>query len=133
MAIKVIRVVPSASRELSGMEWNDKILRRLADEMPRLQEVSHPRVLPIFGFASVEDHPAIVTEWCRNGEVMEYLNRSASYGADRKALVRTLMPILLILIHPDIQVRQVAEGLSYLHRRNTIHGDIKAVSPQFVY
>ena len=85
MAVKVLRGVRTDSVLEDGESWTRRVIRRLEYEMNRLQHISHPRIVETLGFAEVGRLPAVITQWCSNGSVKDYI--STSFNADRYALV----------------------------------------------
>lgn len=105
VAIKVLRAVrvQSDGCPISRMH------KRMTRETSIWVRLVHPNVVPLRGYSLDEDGtPAIVSRWMDNGDVLTYLARH--HFADRRKLVR-----------------QVAEGLLYLHSQNppVVHGDLK--------
>lgn len=96
------------------------------------QLLRHRNILPLLGICYekigyIPDYPALISPYCQEGNINDFLRRNPY--ADKAAFVRTLsfsrrrrhfMKIL--------QIHQAAEGLSYLHTRGFIHGDLKGVS-----
>ncbi|KIO21062.1 hypothetical protein M407DRAFT_51459, partial [Tulasnella calospora MUT 4182] len=71
--------------------------------------LNHPNVVPLRGYALQDDGtPMIISPWFEHGDVHSYLEDYPD--ADRKKIVR-----------------QVAEGLVYLHSQDppVVHGDLK--------
>lgn len=69
--------------------------------------LDHLRVVPLRGYSLDSDGtPCLVSPWFENGDVLTYLKKHPF--ADRRRLVR-----------------QVAEGLIYLHSQDVVHGDLK--------
>jgi len=97
VAVKVLRAV------------NDNIKmaqrKRLARELYVWMGLNHPNVLPMYGFAFVQGNAALVSPWCKNGDVKQYLHKHPE--ANRKAMVR-----------------QCAEGLLYLHKSGIVHSNL---------
>ncbi|KAG6853865.1 hypothetical protein H0H87_008215, partial [Tephrocybe sp. NHM501043] len=69
-------------------------------------QLEHPNLLMIFGLFQFKDRFSIVMPWMENGDVTRYLKNNPN------------APHLLL-------VRDVAAGLSYLHKNSIIHGDLK--------
>ncbi|KAG8946262.1 hypothetical protein FRC00_009706, partial [Tulasnella sp. 408] len=71
----------------------------------------HPNVLPFIGYQIVDDVPMLVSPWCRNGDLLEYIENNTN-------LTRTEKIKLL---------SDAARGLLHLHNLDPqiIHGDIK--------
>lgn len=66
-------------------------------------------ILPFLGTAEVGFQPVLVTQYMRNGNMLEYIDRLRPYKVDRRELVL-----------------QVAEALAFLHTKTgLVHGDIK--------
>lgn len=74
--------------------------------------LQHPAIVPLRGYAIETDGtPSLISPWYDNGDVMNYLKKHPF--ADRRKIVR-----------------QVAEGLVYLHAQSppVIHGDLKGAN-----
>ncbi|KAF8324973.1 kinase-like domain-containing protein [Cantharellus anzutake] len=86
--------------------------QHLKREMKIWKDLDHENIVQFIGFA-IEDRGAIpeaalVSEWCSNGDLVQYLHRNPS--CNRLALLL-----------------DVARGLTYLHDRDpvVVHGDLK--------
>ncbi|KAG8895995.1 hypothetical protein FRC01_012083, partial [Tulasnella sp. 417] len=105
VAVKALRVV--------NMDGPDEIrmMKRLAREIYVWAELDHPQVLELLGFAFDNRTPCLISPWCENGTLQEYLQKNP--GANRRLLVR-----------------QIAEGLKYLHSQTPpiVHGDFKTTN-----
>ncbi|KAJ7628859.1 kinase-like domain-containing protein [Roridomyces roridus] len=100
VAIKLLRT--SKRNELG------RVLKKLHREEGLWKTIRHPNILPFFGLHDIEasEIQALVSPFCKFGQIREYL--SDHPGANRNVLVHG-----------------VAAGLSFLHSREIIHGDIK--------
>ena len=84
------------------------------------------------GASVYEDPPFIIMEWMPNGNVLDFIH-------DKPTANRVLLVNSFAFIKMDsrsdlsfrLQIHQVSLGLAYLHARNTIHGDLKAVNDIF--
>lgn len=100
VALKVISHAVSEDRS--------ELVRRELETVSKLAARSMRRILPFIGTAFVGFHPVIVTEFMKNGNMMQYFqwNRPT---ADRQRLLI-----------------QVAEAVYWLHDfKNLVHGDLK--------
>jgi len=75
-------------------------------------QLDHPNVLPLLGFFLEGPNaiPNLVSEYMQNGTVIDYMRGRPRYG---QATIE--------MIHG------ISSGLSYLHSRDIIHADLKAV------
>ncbi|KAG8908593.1 hypothetical protein FRB99_004881 [Tulasnella sp. 403] len=74
----------------------------------------HPHVLDFLGTAyDKEDNFYLLSLWMENGCIRDYIQ--AFPDCDRPKLISTM----------NLQLRETANGLVYLHGRGIIHGDIK--------
>ncbi|KAG8902231.1 hypothetical protein FRB99_004717 [Tulasnella sp. 403] len=109
VAIKVLRNVAMANSK-TDEERRLRSNKRLKRETRIWQNLRHPSIIPFFGIIT-GDEPALVSPWCKFGNLKGYL-----------------------ALHPETSVvqklellRQTAEGLVYLHTLTppVFHGDIK--------
>ncbi|KAK4689262.1 hypothetical protein P7C73_g848, partial [Tremellales sp. Uapishka_1] len=72
-----------------------------------------PYILPFFGASSTTGPPPwfLVSPYMKNGNVLEWLRTPAGTKVDKIALIH-----------------QISMGLEYLHSRDIIHGDFKAIN-----
>jgi len=97
VAIKVIEKVPS--NIIDDME--------IKNEINILKSLSHPNIVKIYEFFDTAVDYYIVTEYCKKGELFEYINNKYS---ERQ---------LAVLFY------QVFSGLCYLHEKKILHRDLK--------
>ncbi|KAF8327561.1 uncharacterized protein EI90DRAFT_2927904, partial [Cantharellus anzutake] len=88
------------------------LLQHLKREMRAWKDLDHENIAKFIGFAievrGAVPEAALVSEWCSNGNIVEYLHEKPTCGR---------LPLLL----------DVACGLAYLHERKpvVVHGDLK--------
>ena len=88
------------------------------------KRLEHQNIVPFLGITLTPLQ--LVSEWMPGGTLAEYIKKNP--GTDRLVLVGALLTVLMIiscLFHH--QLSDVADGLSHLHSRNVIHGDLKGV------
>lgn len=109
VAIKMLRAVYVREVDFDPERARLRVLKRLEREMRVWQRLRHRRIAPLLGYAFIDGIPCLISQWCKNGNVLEYLRRYPR--ANRQ---------LLIL--------EVAEGLVYLHTQRPVivHSDLKA-------
>ncbi|KAG6334576.1 hypothetical protein ID866_4513 [Astraeus odoratus] len=90
----------------------EKVMRRLKSEIVAWHRLQHPNIALLYGVVQSANGIAMVSPWCNNGTIMQYLERS-DIQPDR-------MSLLL----------QVADGVRYLHNMKpvVIHGDLKGTN-----
>ncbi|KAF8339779.1 kinase-like domain-containing protein [Cantharellus anzutake] len=109
---KVLR--PPISNMLSDVEQIEKTMKHLTREMKIWKSLDHGNIVEFIGFAIERrdgvPEAALVSEWCSNGNLVQYLQCKPSCSR---------LPLLL----------DVARGLTYLHDRDpvVVHGDLKPV------
>ncbi|KAG8938039.1 hypothetical protein FRC00_000780 [Tulasnella sp. 408] len=106
VAVKALRVT-STEAEADG----SRIWKRLAREIYIWTALDHPNILEFLGFTFEDGKPCLISPWCENGTLQEYLQKFP--GANRQRLVR-----------------EIAEGLRYLHKQTPeiIHGDLRTAN-----
>jgi len=103
VAVKVLRVVPDK-------ENIDKIKKYLIRETVVWQRLQHPNILKFLGLDSglgKYDCPALISPYCDNETVDDYLKKHPN------------------LCNRLIMIKGVSEGLTFLHAKDVIHGDLK--------
>jgi mitogen-activated protein kinase kinase kinase len=88
------------------------MIEALKREISLLRDLRHPNIVQYLGCGSSAEFLNIFLEYVPGGSVQTMLN---SYGALPEPLVRSF-------------VRQILQGLSYLHNRDIIHRDIKGAN-----
>ena len=97
VAIKVIEKIPA--NIIDDME--------IKNEINILKSLSHPNIVKIYEFFDTALNYYIVTEYCKRGELFEYINN--------KYYERQLAVLFY----------QVFSGLCYLHEKKILHRDLK--------
>ena len=81
--------------------------QEIRNEIDILKQLSHPNIVKIYEFFISENHYYIITEFCKEGELFNYIKNKYS---ERQ---------LAVLFY------QVFSGLWYLHENKILHRDIK--------
>ncbi|GLB38631.1 putative protein tyrosine kinase [Lyophyllum shimeji] len=104
VAVKVLR------SRIDDPEMEEKMVRRLRRELSIWKNLDHPHILSLYGIASDFGHySSMVCPWMEHGSVSKYMEKCGDImsTADRLKLLC-----------------EVADGLSYLHARSMVHGDL---------
>lgn len=109
LAVKQVET-PSPGANSDSRKKN--MIEALKREISLLRELRHPNIVQYLGCGSSAEYLNIFLEYVPGGSVQTVLN---SYGALPEPLVRSF-------------VRQILNGLSYLHNRDIIHRDIKGAN-----
>ncbi|KAG1845633.1 kinase-like domain-containing protein [Suillus tomentosus] len=107
VAVKAIRIT-----DVRNKEAVQKAKKRLRREVAVWARLRHAHVLTLHGTVSgFGQLPALVSEWMHNGALDGYLERtSLTMGQKLKLL------------------KQVVDGLRYLHEQKVIHGDLTSTN-----
>ncbi|KAG8768159.1 hypothetical protein FRC12_005740 [Ceratobasidium sp. 428] len=94
---------------LKDDEQGKKVLKSVAREIYAWSKLKHPNVLELIGLSTFREQISIVSSWMENGTLPGYISK-----------------------HPDVDrfelCTQVSAGLAYLHRYETVHGDVKGAN-----
>ena len=86
---------------------NEEDEQEIRNEIDILKQLSHPNIVKIYEFFISENHYYIITEFCKEGELFNYIKNKYSEKQ------------LAVLFY------QVFSGLWYLHENKILHRDIK--------
>ncbi|ORY33754.1 kinase-like domain-containing protein [Naematelia encephala] len=78
-------------------------------EIEIMQQLRHPHIVRLYGWFHDENRIFLMMEFAGQGELYNHLARSGRFSEKRASGY----------------IRQVADGLAYLHTKNVIHRDIK--------
>ncbi|KAI4194904.1 MAG: hypothetical protein LQ346_003595 [Caloplaca aetnensis] len=110
MAVKQVEV-PSTSISTIDKK-KESMINALKREIDLLRDLQHKNIVQYLGSNSDDEHFNIFLEYVPGGSVAGMLN---SYGQLQEPLIRSF-------------VRQILDGLSYLHGKDIIHRDIKGAN-----
>ena len=90
------------------------------------KRLNHPNIVPTLGAGPDIDELCVVSPWMPDGDLLQYLSK---YPGARRALI-----VGVHIAHTSEYAKSnahkmigVADGLSYLHFNDVIHGDLKGV------
>ncbi|KAF9646892.1 kinase-like protein [Thelephora ganbajun] len=101
VALKAFRTYP-----LQDLKEAEKILWK---EVVLWKRLSHEHVLPFYGVDKANFQLALVYDWADSGNIIQYLDSNPQVSRIRL-------------------LREVAEGLRYLHSYGVVHGDLKGTN-----
>ncbi|KAG8779063.1 hypothetical protein FRC12_024664 [Ceratobasidium sp. 428] len=94
---------------LNEDEPGKKVLKNIAREIYAWSKLRHPNVLELIGLSTFRGQISIVSSWMENGTLPGYISK-----------------------YPDVDrfelCAQLSAGLAYLHKSETIHGDVKGAN-----
>ncbi|KAG2030398.1 kinase-like domain-containing protein [Suillus americanus] len=107
VAVKSIRIV-----DIRNEEAIQNAKKRLRREVARWIKLRHAHVLTLYGTVSgFGQLPALVSTWMHNGALDGYLERTSLTMEQKLKLLK-----------------QVVDGLRYLHEQEVIHGDLTSTN-----
>jgi len=83
----------------------DKFVQSLKQEIDILKDLHHKNIVQYYGSQSDEKYFDIFLEYVPGGSILSLLN---NYGAFEELLIKNF-------------IRQVLEGVSYLHEKGIVH------------
>lgn len=111
MAVKQVEL-PEAAQGTEIDKKKNNMITALKQEIDLLQGLQHTNIVQYLGTSCDEKHLNIFLEYVPGGSIAGMLKQ---YNTFREPLIRNF-------------VRQILEGLAYLHDRNIIHRDIKGAN-----
>lgn len=110
MAVKQVEMPSDSGTAISAKKNN--MIEALKHEISLLRELRHPNIVQYLGSNSDEEHLNIFLEYVAGGSVATML---VNYGSLPEPLCANF-------------VRQILQGLNYLHSKDIIHRDIKGAN-----
>lgn len=112
MAVKQVELPGKSGADPALDKRKESMLAALKREINLLSDLQHENIVQYLGVQATEEHLNIFLEYVPGGSVASMLN---NYGHLQEPLIRNF-------------VRQILSGLSYLHKRDIIHRDIKGAN-----
>jgi mitogen-activated protein kinase kinase kinase len=110
MAVKQVEMPSKANSEINKRK--ESMVAALRREIDLLRDLQHPHIVQYLGSNFQDEHFNIFLEYVPGGSVAAMLNQ---YGRLQEVLICNF-------------VRQILQGLAYLHGRDIIHRDIKGAN-----
>jgi mitogen-activated protein kinase kinase kinase len=110
MAVKQVGMPSKTNSDIDKRK--EVMVAALKREIDLLRDLQHPHIVQYLGSNCDDEHFNIFLEYVPGGSVAAMLN---SYGQLQEPLIRNF-------------VRQILDGLSYLHGQDIIHRDIKGAN-----
>jgi len=85
------------------------VVKSFLKEARMLQQADHPNIIKVIDIFQDEQNAAIVTEFCKGGELLDRIQENGSLSENQVASY----------------VKQLASALTYLHSRKIIHRDLR--------
>ncbi|KAJ7267326.1 kinase-like domain-containing protein [Mycena rebaudengoi] len=104
------QVCVKAMRIFNGRDV-EEVSKSFGHEALIWRQLSHPNLLPFFGLFRLENRLCLVSPWMENGNILQFLKKETVSDAGRISLML-----------------DIAMGIEYLHKRNVVHGDLKAIN-----
>ena len=111
MAVKQVEL-PNVAKGTESDKKKQNMITALKQEIDLFQGLRHPHIVQYLGTSSDESHLNIFLEYVPGGSIAGMLKQ---YNTFQEPLIRNF-------------VRQILDGVSYLHGRNIIHRDIKGAN-----
>jgi mitogen-activated protein kinase kinase kinase len=111
MAVKQVEL-PEVAQGTEIDKKKNNMITALKQEIDLLQGLQHTNIVQYLGTSCDDNHLNIFLEYVPGGSIAGMLKQ---YNTFREPLIRNF-------------VRQILEGLAYLHDRNIIHRDIKGAN-----
>lgn len=85
------------------------MVNRVKQEVAIHSRLKHPSILELYTFFEDANYVYLVLELCHNGELQQYLKKNNQVVSEKEA---------------SNIMRQVVEGVRYLHSHNILHRDM---------
>ena len=96
-----------AIKKISFDQLSDVMKARTIKEINILQSINHPNVIKLYDYKFDKNKLFLITEYCNLGDLSEWIKKD-----------KTPNEILIV-------IKQILDGINYLHENRIIHRDIK--------
>ena len=103
--------------DISKIKNDKKTLEYLKREKEIMKELDHPNIIKLNNFIEFNDHYFFIMEYCNGGTLSDLL---------KKYLKKYRKSFTLEII--QYYMRQIVEGLKYIHSKDIIHRDLKLLN-----
>ena len=100
--IRAIKIIPKT------YNYEDE-RKKMIEEITIMKKLDHPNIVKIYEFFEDENSIYIIMEYLEGGELFDILNKKKSFSEKESAEI----------------LKNILEGLSYLHSKNIAHRDLK--------
>jgi eukaryotic-like serine/threonine-protein kinase len=88
---------------------NNEMVARFYSEARIQAKLNHPNIVTVYDFFEFEDNHYIIMEFVEGDSVSNIINHQGAFDVDYGTKI----------------ILQILEGMSYAHKKNVIHKDIK--------
>ena len=103
-----------ATKDIDISERNEKQVNYLKNEKAIMEELKHPNIIRLDKFIDYNNHYYFIMEYCNGGNLSDLL---------KQYMKKYRKPFTLEII--QYFMRQIVEGLKYIHSKNITHIDLK--------
>ncbi|KAG9023713.1 hypothetical protein FRB95_012575 [Tulasnella sp. JGI-2019a] len=118
-------------RILEGTTQAKEVERRYKREAEIWSSLYHVNILPFYGIVELSSIAYLVAPWVEQGDLSKFLDARLEY-LRRPSFIQSSIPnqqfTPFVAFDEAATIHGIASGLSYLHARGVIHGDVKAAN-----
>ena len=104
--------------DLNKLKKNGPLMQKhLENEIQIMKQLDHPNIIKLYDDIRTNDKYYLIIEYCNGGSLLDLLNQY-------KKKYKRSFSIKLV----QYFMKQIIEGLAYIHSKNIIHRDIKLVN-----
>lgn len=97
-----------AIKKIAFDQLEDKLKVRAIKEISILQSINHPNIIKLYDYKFDRNKLLLITEYCNHGNLQDWIKKE-------NKLPQEVLSV----------IKQILEGINYLHSNKIIHRDIK--------